>query len=72
MPSNMLSFLSGRTVAVAHPSPEAAMGRIVVREVLTLDLVVCGPGDEIPLEVWLQLPVQERNTLLNLGKVERE
>ena len=46
--------------------------RIVVREAVTLEGIVYGPGMEIPPEVWLRLPERERNTLLNLGKVERQ
>ena len=46
--------------------------RIVVREALTLEGIVYGPGWEIPPEVWRRLPEREQNTLLNLGKVQRE
>ncbi len=44
------------------------MDRIVVREALTLDGIIYGPGDEIPPEVWLRLPELERNTLIELGQ----
>jgi hypothetical protein len=47
------------------------MDRIVVRDALTLDGIVYGPGQEIPPAVWLRLPKRERNRLLNLGNVER-
>ena len=46
--------------------------RIMVREALTLEGIVYGPGKELPPEVRLRVPERERNTLLNLGKVERE
>jgi hypothetical protein len=45
---------------------------IVVREALTLDGIIYGPGDEIPPEVWVRLPKPERNTLLNNAKVGRD
>jgi hypothetical protein len=48
------------------------MDRIVVRETLTLEGMIDGPGTEIPPDVWLRLPKRERNTLLNLAKVERD
>ena len=53
---------------------EVQMGadKIIVREALTLEGIVYPPGWEIPPEVWRRLPKRERNTLLNLGKVERE
>ena len=46
------------------------MAEIVVREALTLENIVYGPGSVIPLEVWLRLPERERNKLLNFGKVQ--
>jgi hypothetical protein len=39
--------------------------KILVREALTLEEIVYPPGWEIPLEVWLRVPVRERNILLN-------
>jgi len=47
------------------------MDPIAVRDALTLNGIIYGPGMEIPPEVWLRLPERERNALLNLGKVER-
>ncbi len=44
--------------------------KIVVREALTLEGIVYGPGWENPFEVWLRVPKRERNMLLNHGKVE--
>lgn len=44
---------------------------ILVRETLTLEGIVYPPGGEIPSEVWLRLPVRERNTLLNTAKVQQ-
>ncbi len=44
--------------------------RILVREALTLEGIVYGPTMEIPLAVWLRLPVKERNWLENTGKVD--
>ena len=44
--------------------------KIIVREAVTLEGIVYPPGWEIPLEVWLRVPVKERNMLLNTGKVE--
>ena len=45
--------------------------KILVREAFTLEGIVYGPAWEIPLAVWLRVPVRERNTLLNTAKVER-
>ena len=44
--------------------------KIIVREALTLEGIVYGPGMEIPFEVWLRVPVRERNRLLNTARVE--
>ena len=45
--------------------------KIIVREALALEEIVCPPGWEIPLAVWLRLPVRDHNTLLNTAKVEQ-
>lgn len=45
--------------------------KTVVREALTLEGIIYGPGWESPLAVWLRLPVRERNKLLNTGKVQQ-
>ena len=42
--------------------------KIVVREALTLEGIVYVPGWEIPFEVWMRLPVKERNMLLNTAR----
>jgi len=47
------------------------MAEIVVRQALTLEGIVYGPGSVIPLEVWQRVPKREQNRLLNLGKVQR-
>ncbi len=46
--------------------------KIIVREAFALEGIIYGPGWEIPPEVWLRLLERERNTLLNVGMVERE
>ena len=46
--------------------------KIIVREALTLEGIVYGPGWEIPFEVWLRLPIRKRNMLLNIGRVEEQ
>jgi hypothetical protein len=48
------------------------MPTLIVLKALTFDGIVYGPGAEIPPHVCVRLPVRERNTLLNLGKVERD
>jgi len=46
------------------------MAEIVVRQALTLEGIVYGPGSAIPPEVWQRVPEREQNRLLNLGKVQ--
>ena len=46
--------------------------RILGREALTLEGIVYGPSMEVPPEVWLRLPVSERNTLLNTATVQQQ
>ncbi len=47
------------------------MAEIVVRQALTLEGIVYGPGSVIPPEVWQRVSERERNRLLNFGKVQR-
>jgi hypothetical protein len=46
--------------------------RLILRQAVTLEGIVYGPGWEVPPEVWRRLPQRERNKLENLGKVKRE
>lgn len=45
--------------------------KIIVREALTLEGIVYGPGWEVRFEVSLLVPVRERDTLLNAAKVQQ-
>ncbi len=45
--------------------------KILVREALSLEGIVYPSGWEIPLTLWLRLPVRERNIILNTAKVEQ-
>jgi hypothetical protein len=56
--------LMQRNVATAQNHP-------ALRDFGTGEGIVYPPGWEIPLAVWLWLPVRERNTLLNTAKVEQ-
>ena len=61
----------GTIVSQLKPRGYTMAAKIIVREAVSLEGIVFPPGWEIPFEVWLRVPVRERNTFLNTAKVEQ-
>ena len=56
---------------VTQTEKHAMAEKIIVREAVTLEGIVYPPGWKIPLDVWLRVPVRERNILLNTARVQQ-